>query len=40
MYPDTTKYNETQATADLEAREVQWDYKSLVRRKGRLQRLK
>lgn len=24
----------------MKAREIQWDYKNLVRRKGRLQRLK
>jgi hypothetical protein len=36
MHPDTRKYNEALAPA----RDIQWDYRNLVRRRGRLERLK
>jgi hypothetical protein len=45
MHPDTAKYNDSLASTDkaicnLLAREIQWDYKNIVKRKGRLDRLK
>lgn len=37
MHPGTKRYN---AALPPDARAIQWDYKNLVRRKGRLERLK
>ncbi len=46
MHPDTLKYNERQEPGERQscallakARDIQWDYKNIVRRKGKLERL-
>jgi hypothetical protein len=41
FYNDASKINRTDLRRWLKkAREIQWDYRNLVRRKGRLERLK
>ena len=40
MHADTKKYNKALGPADRASRDVQWDYKGLVKRKGNLERLK
>jgi hypothetical protein len=45
MNPDIATHNSTQspsdkAICDLLARDIQWDYKNIVKRKGKLERLK
>jgi hypothetical protein len=45
MNPDIATYNATQSPSDkaiydLLARDIQWDYKNIVKRKGKLERLK
>lgn len=45
MHDETRSYNHAQdpgarEICDLLAREIQWDYKNIVKRKGRLERLR
>ncbi len=45
MNPDIAIYNNAQTPADkaifdLLTRDIQWDYKNIVKRKGKLERLK
>ena len=46
MHPDTLEYNESLGPLKslnrwlAKARDIQWDYQNIVRRKGKLERLK